>query len=157
METNFEKDITPDKFNLDIEWENQSRLYDKYAKLNVRAVAERDRIWQRRKVIRAELMLEILENYNKKELKKPTDAAIDAMIRTDKRHKEISEELINANEKASLEETGKWDMVQKNDALENLVKLFLVGYWAENPKIPQEAKDEADKTTRTELKRRLKK
>lgn len=155
----FEKDITPDKFNLDNEWENQARLADEYGKEYAKAVAERDRVWQKRKVTKAELLLKILEKYNTQGLKKPNDTAIDAEIRTTDEHKEISEQLINANEKVGLIESTKWAMLQKRDSLENLTSLFLSGYWADQPKKRKEAKrdfdEKTDKETSTRLKRQL--
>ena len=152
----FEKDSTIDKYNLDLEWEKQPQLYGKYAKAHAKAIAERDRIWQKRKVTKAEQMLSILNFYNDQGIKKPTDPALDAEIRTSKEHKQVSEELIDANEKVALMDAAKWAMQQKRDALENMVKLHLAGYWAD-PKIPQEAKEQSDEKTRRRLKKSLRK
>ena len=152
----FENDVKINKFELDIEWEKQPALFEKYARASAEATAERDRVWQNRKVIKAELMTEILNHYNSIGLKKPTDVAIDAEIRGDSRHKEVSEELIAANEKVGLTDAAKWAMQQKKDALENMVKLFLAGYWSD-AKIPQEAKEQADEKVTRRLKRSLKK
>ena len=156
METNFEKDIAIDKHSLDIEWEKQPALFEKYARASVEATAERDRKKLDRDTTIAELRLKILNFYNEQGSKKPTENAIDAEIIISEEHKQVSENLIAANEKVGLTDAAKWAMQQKRDALENMVKLHLAGYFSD-PKIPQEAKDEADKTTRTELKRRLKK
>ena len=153
----FEKNLTPDKFNLDNEWEDQAMLADKYGKAHARAVAERDRIWQKRKVIRAELLLSILDSYNKKGLKKPNDTAIDAEIRITEKHQNVSNELIEANEKVALTESAKWAIPQKRDALENLTSLFLSGYWADQPKKRKEAKREFDEKVNNETTTRLKK
>ena len=155
----FEKDVAIDKFNLDLEWEKQPAIFERYAKANAEAVADRDRIWQERKVARAELMLEILTSHKEAGTKKPTDAAIDAEIRTNPKHQEVSERLINADEEVGLTESGKWAMPQRRDALENLTTLFLTGYWADQPKKRKEAKyvvnEKVDKETTIRLKRKL--
>jgi len=152
----FEKDCQIDKYNLDIEWERQPHLFGQYAKANAEAVAERDRAKQNKDVTSAELRLEILNGYNEKGLKKPTENAIDAEIITSSPHKRVSEELIDANEKVALTDAAKWAIQQKRDALENMVKLHLAGYFSD-PKIPNEAKEQSDQKTRRRLKKSLKK
>ena len=152
----FEKDIAIDKFKLDIEWEHQPTLFAYYARKNAEAIAERDRVWQNIKVVKAELMAKILNFHKEQGSKKPTDVAIDAEIRNSDEHKDASENLIDANENVALTDAAKWAIQQKRDALENMVKLFLAGYWAD-PKIPPEAKEQADQKTTRKLKRSLNK
>ena len=152
----FEKDITINKYELDIEWEKQPAIFERYAKENANAVAERDRAKLDKETTTAALRLEILNGYIEQGLKKPTENAIDAEIITTAVYKRVSQELINANEKVALTDAAKWGIQQKRDALENLVKLHLAGYFSE-PKIPKEAKEQSDEKTRRRLKRSLKK
>jgi len=152
----FENDVKINKFELDVEWEKQPALFEKYARASAEATAERDRVKQKKDVVVAEQRLKILSFYNEQGAKKPTENAIDAEIITNPLCQETAEELINANENVALTDAAKWAIQQKRDALENMVKLFLAGYWSD-PKIPKEAKEQADEKVTRRLKRSLKK
>jgi len=119
-----ENDFDINEMDLDGEWLRQPGLYEMWARLSARAQKERARIHLKRKIMKARLYKEAKVKLSSlpgsKEGKEPTGAAIEAEVRTSKEYEEVSLELIDAEEKASLMDAGKWSMIEKGKALDQL-------------------------------------
>ncbi len=144
-------DIKIDEYNLQREWVRQSTIFAKYSEMLAGAKAELDSIENQIDIERAELYIEILQNPNNFGLSKTTEGAIAAAIT---KHPKI-EALIKARNRARH----KVDCIsayvkalnQKCSALENLVRLFLAGFYSE-PKA--NAKDKISDAVKNEIRRR---
>jgi hypothetical protein len=154
MEENrvFESDLTEDrqinKFKLDEAWEEQAELSYKWGRKFAEAAKRRDDIIQERKVCRAELDTEYRMTYVESGMKY-SETTIDAAIRQDDRHKEITRQLIEAEEEVAVYEAAKWAMNDRKKALEYESELWMAGYYGD-PKQPQQ------KSTDIALRERMK-
>lgn len=130
-EFNFEEDISINKHRLDREFVTHSRKHIKYAELAAQATKEAARAHEKVKVIRSEIIIEILA-----EGSKPTGAVLEARYRTDTRHKKAKEEHIEAEETTQLLNEAVLAFRARKSALENLVHLKLSGYFS-SPQAPE--------------------
>lgn len=147
----YKDDLEIDKYALDEEWEKQSLLYMKWAERHAEAIKERDILWQKKKVLRAELDQEIRQSFMYEGMKF-TETLIDSKIRMRKEYQEVQERLIEANKNVNVLDSAKWAMDSKKKALENMTSLWLGGYYSE-PRIPAEAREQSYKKKSNEVKR----
>jgi len=105
--------------DLDSEVMGLPTLYDKWSTLSARALKAKNEIELERKILNATLYKEAKQR-GEKALKKPTGADIEAEIHTDSRFKEISQRLIDAEERSNLMEGGKWSVVEKSKSVSQL-------------------------------------
>lgn len=136
MPDNYNKDLEIDFSRLDEIWRDHSVKFMKWSEKWVNAVSERDRAKEALEVVKAELDSEIRTKYVGK---KPTEAAINSMITTNKEYQEAVSKLIDANESVNLLASAKTAFEHKKKALESLTQLWIQGYWSE-PKIQSEFK-----------------
>lgn len=126
-EFDYEKEIEIDKDNLELEWLNQTNRFSKYGSELVRARKKRDRIWERLKVRKAVLIKKC-----KKENPKATGPEIEAYYRTDKKHKELKDKLINASSDHDLMDIAVQSFRMRKYSLEQLTKLYFHEYNGDN-------------------------
>lgn len=131
MSGNYSEDLKIDFAQLDLNWRDQAANYMHWSNKWVAAVSERDRAKENLDVIRAEVDREIREAYSGK---KPTEAAISALVSTNTRYRKASDQLIDLNEKVNLFVSAKSAFEHRKKALEGLTQLWVNGYWSE-PKI----------------------
>ena len=137
MSDNYNEDLKIDFAQLDLNWRDQAANYMYWSQKWVTAVTKRDRIKENLEVIKAEVDREIREAYSGK---KPTEAAISALVITNTRYREAMENLILANEEVNILASTKTAFEHKKKALEGSTQLWINGYWSE-PKIAGEVKE----------------
>lgn len=140
---NYEDEIEINKDDLENEWLNQTNLFSKYAVEAVNAEKKHQLIWERLKVRKA-----VLVKRCKKEHEKATGPEIDAYVRTDKKHKELKKELINAKQHVDLMNVAVQSFRMRKYALEQVTSLFFQEYHSE-PHIAGAVKDRIKRAKRT--------
>jgi hypothetical protein len=140
----YQTDIQIDETALDVEWLEQASLamrYGRHYALCRKRLTEAD---EKVKVVRAELIKRANSNptkYCKKD--KPNAADIEAYYRMHPDHIEAKEEWVQAQYELDIAEIAKNEIsFTRKVALENLVKLYLGGYFA-GPKVPRDLLKEA--------------
>jgi len=164
MSETHENDFIVNERDLDGEWLRQSVLYNKWAGLAATALKKQAQLHLKRKILKAELYksakIKLSNMPGSKEGKEPTGAAIEAEIRTNPEYKNVSEQLIDAEEQTALMEAGKWSMVEKSKALDRLCVDRDKGFFMATGSKPvqgnyeeriQKAKEEADKGLRDQI------
>jgi hypothetical protein len=130
-ELNYEDDIRIDKHRLDREFVTHPKKHMKYARLAAQATAALTRAEENVKIIRSEIITELLAKGTK-----PTGQVIEATYRTDERHKEAKDEWIEAQETASILNEAVIAFRHRKNSLENLAQLHVSGYFS-SPKAPE--------------------
>lgn len=133
----FAKDIKINKGELHKEWLKQSGLYMFYSEEWASAVKKRDHLKQEIEAKNAELLTGIIKRAIDSGEKKPTEKAIEAEIALDIGMQERQTKLIDLNEEVNLLSSGLKALEHKKKALENLVTLYLAGYYS-SPKEPEQ-------------------
>lgn len=164
MSESQENDFLINERDLDGELLRQAVLYNKWAGLTASALKKQAQLHLKRKILKAELYKEAkikLANMpGSKEGKEPTGAAIEAEVRMNPEYRNISEQLIDAEEQTALMEAGKWSMVEKSKSLDRLCNDRDRGFFMANSSKPvqgqyeeriQKAKEEADKGLRDQI------
>jgi hypothetical protein len=141
---NYERDIKIDTSALDLEWEDQPVLMMKYTQhaASMRRVLDESK--QALDIARAEADRTIRENPESYDITKVTEGSIGSAILTYKPFIEASEAFLKAKYEADMSQGAVNAFMQRKDALEQLVKLFGLQYFA-GPKVPRELKAEREK------------
>ena len=126
--------LTPDKHNLDREWERQPKLLYKYDKRLADAVQEQDTAEAALDVIKAELFLKMRDDPSEFDLVKATEAALNAAIVLQPGYKNALRAVHNAKHKVGVVRGIVFALQQKKAALDNLVQLHFGEYYARKPK-----------------------
>lgn len=144
---NYEKDIRIDEQALDIEWLDQAELAIRYGKYWNACKEELTRAEENVKLVTAELILKINRNPEKylgKDIK-PTDAKIDAAVKSHPELIEAKEKWITALSAANNAEIIKNEIsFTRKAALENLVNLYGQNYFA-GPTMKRNLREEREK------------
>jgi len=125
------EEVIIDKYDLDNEWLNQAEKFIHWGEQEAQAEYEKDRIKEKVDLTRAELSTSIREEPKKYGLEKVTEAAINEIILQSKKFQDINGEYIEAVKTAKILTIAKKGFEQRKTALEELVKLYLNGYWAD--------------------------
>lgn len=133
----FEDDIRIDTTALDVEWHGQAELMMKYTKKSSSLKLELDRAKEALEYIKAELAKNIRSNPDDYEVDKVTDKVVDATILLQPEYIEANDAYIMAKFEADVAQGAVRAIEQKKDALEQLVKLLGLSYFA-GPRIPRE-------------------
>lgn len=152
----YNQDIEIDKYSLDTECIDQPRKFMKWASLLADALKERDEAKQFLKVTETKISLEIRSDPKSFGLDKITESAVESVVINQKQVVEAGQRLIDAQYNVNILSAAKEAQEQRRSMLENLIKLFLSGYWAE-PRIPQKEREEVTSVSTNEQKRELKK
>lgn len=134
---NYEKDIIIDETALDIEWLNQPRLFMKYAKNAAQTRANLDQAKEALDITKSEVDADIREHPEKFGVAKVTETAIQGAIVLDSRFKKANKVYLDAKYEADIAQSAVQAMNQRKDALENMVKLFGMKYFA-GPEMPRD-------------------
>lgn len=136
----FSQDVNIDKNNLDYEWIQQARLFNKYSELYANAMFERDKNKERLSLVKAQIDGDIRKDPESYGFTgKPTEPAIASLIQQDERYTDAQSDYISSVRDMNIIAGTKIAMEHKKSALEALAKLYLSGYWSE-ARIPGEAR-----------------
>lgn len=141
---NYERDVQIDESSLDVEWLEQASLAIRYGKNWADCKDELARAEENVKVVIAELTLEINQNPEKYlgDGVKSTDIKVESAVKVHKKYTEAKERYFNAMVELNTAEIAKNEIsFTRKAALENLVQLYIAGYFA-GPKIPRDLKTE---------------
>ena len=136
----YEKDLEIDKYALDLECIDQPRKFLRWAEALAEATAEKDRADQKLEVTKAQIEQEVRANPEGSGIEKVTEATIKSFVTTSPKVAVAQDRWIEAKHRVNILFAAKEALEQRKSMLENLVKLFLSGYWSD-PKIKSETKD----------------
>lgn len=154
MEKEYEKDLEIDKYALDAECMDQPRRFIHWAEALAEASSVRDRMDQSLDVTLAQTEMKVRKDPTAYGLEKVTDASVKALVTIDPFVVKAEELLIQAKHRVNILFAAKEAFEQRKSMLENLVKLFLSGYWSD-PKIKGEAKETLSKGADDAQKKKL--
>jgi hypothetical protein len=143
----FKKDLEVDKYNLDVELNNQSILFSKWAERCVDVENKRDRLKTQMELKQAKLDFEIRKNptgYGLSE--KPTEKAIRSCILRDTHYLELQESYQKMKYAASILKVAVKRFKDRERIIDRLIKLYLAKYYTE-PTVRPEKEDEENKET----------
>ncbi len=152
----YEKDVTIDETALDVEWLEQPRLTLKYSRLAAEAEAEYNRARERLEVVKAELDKDIRTNPDKYDIGKVTEVVVANTILLQDEYQAAKQNVIDAKHDWDMAKAAVFALQDKKKALENLVQLHGMQYFA-GPTVPRDLSKEweqrkkqekADKTVR---------
>lgn len=141
MKVNYEQDMQIDPSALDIEWLGQPSLTMKYAQNAAQTKREEACAKERLDIVRAQLDNEIRSNPESFGLAKATEASIQSAILLQKEYQEASKEYIDAKYESDLARYAASAISDRKEALENLVRLHGMQYFA-GPTIPRDLNKE---------------
>lgn len=137
LDLNYEQDVSIDETSLDVEWLQQSDLMYKYARYQAETKKAMDEAKERLDFIRAKLEMDIRANPESYGLSKVTESAIASTILLQPEYQEASKQYIEAKYENDVAAVAVRAIDQKKTALENLVKLLSVSYFA-GPSAPRD-------------------
>jgi hypothetical protein len=150
-----ENDFEINDVDLNGEWLRQPVLYNKWATFAAAASRLQNQLELGRKVLKAQLYKEAKERFETAG-KKPTGSDLEAEVRTNPEYSKISQELIEAEEKTALMDAGRWSMVEKGKALEQICSARDKGFFMPNgskaiSEVRQDQLKEVDRGLREEM------
>jgi len=140
----YQKDIIIDPDSLDLEWLDQASLFMKYARGAAIARADLDQAKENLDLVRSTLDKEIRANPDKFEIDKITETVVTNTIIGILEFQKANEKVLQAKFEVDIAQSAVNAMNQRKDALENLVKLHGMSYFA-GPKVPRDLSFEAQK------------
>lgn len=140
----YEKDMQIDEMALDVEWLEQPQLMIKYARVSVELNEEAEKTKQRRDIVRAELDKDIRLDPGMFGIEKITETVVANTILSHGKYQRAEDEYIKTQSEAAMAKLAIQAVQQRKSALENLVQLFGLQYFA-GPKIPRNLSKERSK------------
>lgn len=137
MDLNYEQDVSIDETALDVEWLQQANLMYKYARYHAETKKAMDEAKERLDFIKAKLEMDIRANPEDYGLSKVTESAIASTVLLQSEYQEASKKYIEAKYENDVATAAVRAIDQKKTALENLVKLLSVNYFA-GPSAPRD-------------------
>ncbi len=137
MDLNYEQDVSIDETALDVEWLQQANLMYKYARYHAETKKALDEAKERLDFIKAKLEMDIRANPETYGLSKVTESAVASTILLQPEYQEASKKYIEARYENDVASAAVRAIDQKKTALENLVKLLSVSYFA-GPSAPRD-------------------
>jgi len=140
---NYERDMLIDQSGLDVELLQQASLALKYGKHHAQLKLQVDKLQERKKTLRSELIQEANRDPEKCCSKtKPNASDIEAYYRAHSDYQELIEELLQTEYELQYAGIAKWEIaVTRKEALQYLVKLHGQQYFA-GPSIPRDLDEE---------------
>lgn len=138
-ELNYEEEIEIDPQALDVEWLDQPRRFLKYSRHEAETKRKLALAHENLKVIRSQLIKEAQEV-----LAKATAPTIEAYYRDHQKHIEAKQQFIDAEYEANIASSAVFAFQQRKMALENLVRLGGMDYFA-RPTEPRDLPVEVDR------------
>ena len=129
MEFDFEKDLSIDKYSLDKECLSHASLYFRYADAHVQAKKEVSRCTDALTLAKADANINIRKIMTDNNVKF-TESIIASEVERDKNVQLAREELRKAETVCSRLGVAVASMEARKSELDNLVKLYLAGYYA---------------------------
>lgn len=147
MNLDYDKDIRIDESSLDMEWLDQPSLMMKYARNAAEMRKLMDLAKENLDVVRAEIDRDVRENPERFGITKITDAVVAATVLRDKEYQKASKEFIDARYALDIANAAVRSMDARKDALENLVRLHGLQYFA-GPQMPRNLTEMRDMRTK---------
>ena len=144
---NYEEEIEIDEKALDIEWLNQPRLFLKYAQYAAFCKQKVDSFKERLDVQAATLDKEIRLDPDKFALAKITESTVQNTIISHPDYRKKMREYIDAKYELELAGAAVRAFDQRKGALENMVKLHGMSYFA-GPSVPRDLTEEKEQRSR---------
>ena len=141
---NYEKDLKIDVDALDVEWADQPGLMIKYTEISAEARMELDEAKENLGVVKATIDLAIRSNPEKFGIVKITESAIQSAITLNKDFSEANSRCLKAAYELEMAQGAVRAMDQRKQALEYLVKLHGLQYFA-GPRVPRDLSKEYQK------------
>ena len=140
----YENDITIDPDALDVEWLRQADLMRRYSMHAAETRRLMDEAKERLDFVRSKLDSQIRSNPELYGISKVTESSIQAAIVLSAEYQEASREYIQAKYEYEATNAAVRALDQKRSALENLVKLLGLSYFA-GPAVPRDLHAEYEK------------
>lgn len=137
LNLNYEQDVSIDETALDVEWLQQANLMYKYARHQAETKKAMDEAKERLDFIKAKVEMDIRANPENYGLSKVTESAVASAILLQPEYQEASKKYIEARYENDMAVAAVRAIDQKKTALENLVKLLSVSYFA-GPSAPRD-------------------
>ena len=137
MELHYEQDVSIDETALDVEWLQQPNLMYKYAKHQAETKKAMEEAKERLDFLKAKLEMDIRANPGDYGLSKVTESAIASTVLLQPEYQEASKKYVEARYENDVAAAAVRAIDQKKTALENLVKLLSVSYFA-GPSAPRD-------------------
>jgi len=147
---NYQEDLHIDEDALDLEWLGQPALMFQYTQAEADARREVDRLKEKLSVCKAELDHGIRSYPEQYKIEKITENVVQNVIITEEGHKDLMEELIEAQHEYNSMRGAVQAVDQRKSSLENLVKLHGQQYFAG----PKEPRDLPKEVRQADVKRR---
>lgn len=138
---NYEKDMEIDPSALDVEWMEQPKLMMSYSRNAAEAKRMADLASERLKVVEAELDRDIRMNPEAFGISKTTETGIKSTIILQDTYQQAKKELIDAEYEYEMAKQATFAISARKEALENLVRLFALQYFA-GPNLPRDLNKE---------------
>ena len=132
---NYENDIRIDESSLDLEWLDQPLLMMRYTRNAAVARKKLEDAKERLEFTKAKLDKDIRTNPDDYDLAKVTDAAVSSSLLVQEEYTEAYQTYITAKFEADVAQGAVNAIEQRKSALENLVRLYGLQYFA-GPKEP---------------------
>jgi len=137
LELHYEQDVSIDETALDVEWLQQPNLMYKYAKHQAETKKAMEEAKERLDFLKAKLEMDIRANPGDYGLSKVTESAIASTVLLQPEYQEASKKYVEARYENDVAAAAVRAIDQKKTALENLVKLLSVSYFA-GPSAPRD-------------------
>ena len=137
LNLNYEQDVSIDETALDVEWLQQANLMYKYARHQAETKKAMDEAKERLDFIKAKVEMDIRANPENYGLSKVTESAVASAILLQPEYQEASKKYVEARYENDMAVAAVRAIDQKKTALENLVKLLSVSYFA-GPSAPRD-------------------
>lgn len=144
-ETEYGRDIEIDRDRLDTEWVRQASTMMKYLDLSSRLDRKQKAAKERIDYIKAKKYIEIKSRLMKTEggKKAPTEGQINSLVIVSEEVQEAINDFLVASKRYSAAQSAVKALEHKRKALENLVQLYLSGYWSE-PRSDKDSRFDVD-------------
>lgn len=128
--SDYKKDIEINRYKLDEEIIRQPALYLEWAEKAARAMSQKQRLEQARKLKKAELDKKYRQQFEESG-EKYTETKLDALIRSDKIFKEATDVYLDAIEQEAIYADVRWAFQQRKASLELLQEGIINGIYAD--------------------------
>ena len=141
---NYEGDISISCEELDIEWLEQPELMMRYSRHQARCALELDKAKERLEVVKAELDKKIRQHPEKFDVAKITETVVSNTIITQAEYTAAQGEMLDAKFEFDIARAAVSAINGRKDALENLVRLHGMQYFA-GPNMPRDLNKEVER------------
>ncbi len=141
---NYEHDIKIDHDSLDLEWLEQPNLMMRYSRHQAQCAFELDKAKERLEIVRAELDKKIRVEPEEYGIAKVTETVVANIILMQQEYKDAQKEVLDAKYEFDIARAAVSAIHGRKDALENLVRLHGMQYFA-GPNMPRDLNKELER------------